>query len=90
MIALAGEIETSRTSDAVSLYRRVLPAIVAQTDNAAYAEAIKLVRKMGRLMKAHDQSRQFSDYLAELRAQFKAKRNFIKLLDGVGRASPEN
>lgn len=87
LIALAGKLENSRISDAVSLYRRVLPAIVGQTNNTAYAEAIKLVRKVGRLMKAHDQSRQFSDYLAELRVQFKAKRNFIKLLDGAGRPS---
>lgn len=90
LITLAGKLENSRPSDAVSLYRRVVPAIVGQTNNAAYAEAIKLVRKVGRLMKAQDHSRQFPDYLAELRVQFKAKRNFIKLLDGVGRASPEN
>ena len=56
----------------------------------SYAEAIKLLRKVGRLMKAQDQSRQFGDYLAELRVQFKPKRNFIKLLDELGRASLEN
>jgi hypothetical protein len=37
-------------------------------------------------MKAQNQSRQFGDYLAELRLQFKPKRNFIKLLDGVTRS----
>ena len=90
LIALAGKLESPRPRDAVSLYRRVAPAIVEQTNNTAYAEAIKLLRKVGRLMKAQDQSRQFGDYLAELRVQFKPKRNFIKLLDGVGRASLEN
>jgi len=90
LIALAGKLENSRAGDAVSLYRRVVPTIVGQTNNAAYAEAIRLIRKVARLMKAQDQSPQFSDYLAELRVQFKAKRNFIKLLDGVGRASLEN
>lgn len=90
LIALAGKLENSRAGDAVSLYRRVVPAIVGQTDNAAYAEAIRQIRKVARLMKAQDQSQQFSDYLAELRVQFKPKRNFIKLLDGVGRASLEN
>jgi hypothetical protein len=30
-----------------------------QTNNTAYAEAIKLVLKVARLMKAQDQSRQF-------------------------------
>lgn len=47
---------------------------------------IKLIRRMGNLMRNIDQSREFVDYLAELHAQFKPKRNFIKLLDGVARA----
>ena len=87
MIALAGKLESSRPDDTVSLYRRVVPPIVEQTNNAAYDEAIKLIRKVGGLMKAQSQSRQFSDYLAELRVQFKPKRNFIKLLDGVARSA---
>ena len=37
-------------------------------------------------MRNLDQSREFADYLAELHAQFKPKRNFIKLLDAVARA----
>lgn len=90
LIAMAGKLESSRAGDAVSLYRRVIPPIVGQTNNTAYAEAIKLIRKVARLMKAQDQMRQFSDYLAELHVAFKAKRNFIKLLDGMRRANPEN
>lgn len=35
-------------------------------------------------MNTQSQPRQFGDYLAELRAQFKPKRNFIKLLGGSG------
>jgi uncharacterized Zn finger protein len=88
LIALAGEMESSRPGDAISLYRRVVPPIVEETDNAAYAEATKLIRKVGGLMKAQNQSRQFGDYLAELRLRFKPKRNFIKLLDGVMRSIP--
>ncbi|MFH1603566.1 MAG: hypothetical protein ABIH03_06640, partial [Pseudomonadota bacterium] len=83
----ADRLESSRPDDAVSLYRRVVPPIVEQTGNAAYDEAIKLIRKVGGLMKAQDHSLQFSDYLAELRVQFKPKRNFIKLLDGVARSA---
>ncbi len=87
LIALAGKLESSRPDDAVSLYRRVVPPIVEQTSNTAYDEAIRLIRKVGGLMKAQSQSRQFGDYLAELRVQFKPKRNFIKLLDGVARST---
>jgi len=34
-------------------------------------------------MAAQNQSQEFADYLAALRRQFKPKRNFIKLLDGL-------
>ena len=87
LIALAGKLESSRPDGAISLYRRVVPPIVEQTSNAAYEEAIKLIRKVGGLMKAQNQSRPFGDYLAELRVQFKPKRNFIKLLDVVARSA---
>ena len=55
--------------------------------NAAYEEAIRLVRKSGGLMQALKQARQIGDYLSELRVQFKPKRNFIKLLEGVAHAT---
>ncbi len=87
LIALAGKLEPARPGDAISLYRRVIPSIVEQTNNAAYAEAITLIRRMGGLMKAQRQSAPFGDYLAELRVRYKPKRNFIKLLDGVMRSS---
>lgn len=87
LIALAGKLESSRPDGAINLYRRVVPPIVEQTNNTAYEEAIKLIRKVGGLMKAQNQSQQFGDYLAELRVQFKPKRNFIKLLDGVARSA---
>ncbi|WP_298158065.1 DUF6880 family protein [Ferrovum sp.] len=87
LIALAGKLESSRPDGAISLYRRVVPAIVEQTNNTAYEEAIRLIRKVGGLMKALNQLRSFGDYLTELRIQFKPKRNFIKLLDGVARSA---
>lgn len=86
LIELAGKLEAARPADAIALYRRVIPPIIGQTGNAAYADAIKLVRKVGNLMRNIDQSREFGDYLAELHAQFKLKRNFIELLGGVARA----
>ncbi len=87
LVALAGKLESARPEDAISLYRRVVTPIVEQTNNAAYEEAIKLIRKLGGLMKTLNQPRQFGDYLAELRVQFKPKRNFIKLLDDVARST---
>jgi tetratricopeptide (TPR) repeat protein len=85
LLDLAGKLERFRPRDAVSLYRRVVPSIVGQTNNNAYAEAIKVIRKAAKLMKSRDGARQLSDYLAELHVQFKAKRNFIRMLDGIAR-----
>lgn len=86
LITLAGKLEKDRADDAISLYRRVIPAIVDETKNSAYEEGVRLVRRVGDLMKAKDKLGAFGDYLAELRLQFKPKRNFIKLLDDVVRS----
>lgn len=76
-------LAASRAADAISLYRRVIPQIVEKTSNTAYEEAIRLIRKVGQLMSDLGQSGALADYLAALRLQYKPKRNFIKLLDGV-------
>jgi uncharacterized Zn finger protein len=85
LITLAGKLEKGRAADAISLYRHVIPAIVGATGNSAYEEGARLVRKIGNLLKQLNRSGEFGACLAELRVQFKAKRNFIKLLDGVER-----
>ncbi len=86
LITLAGKLEKDRADDAISLYRRVIPAIVEETKNSAYEEGVRLVRRVGDLMKTQKKLSQYGDYLAELRLQFKPKRNFIKLLDDVTRS----
>lgn len=83
LIQLAGKLETARADDALVLYRRVIPPIVEQTSNRAYAEAIELIRKMAAIMTAQKRPHELSDYLAELRLRYKPKRNFIKLLDDM-------
>jgi uncharacterized Zn finger protein len=83
MIELADKLAPARPNDAISLYQAVVPPIVEQTNNAAYEDATKLIRKIGVLLKALKQTATWGDYLAELRVRFKPKRNFIKLLDGV-------
>ena len=91
LIELAARLESARPGDAVGLYRRVVPPIVEQTNNRAYGDAIKLMRKIGMLMKRESPpehpSRQFDIYLGELRLQYKQKRNFIKLLDDLARSA---
>ncbi|NMM28686.1 MAG: hypothetical protein HHJ12_15670 [Glaciimonas sp.] len=83
IIALARALPAPRAADAISLYRRVIPNVVAQTNNAAYENAIKLIRSVGQLMTGLGQGGALAEYLTALRIQYKQKRNFIKLLDVV-------
>jgi uncharacterized Zn finger protein len=85
LLSLAAQLETARPADAATLYRRVIPNIVGQTGNRAYEQAVGLIRKVGELMGRLGQEKEFADYLAELRVVHKAKRNFIKLLEAMGR-----
>ena len=52
----------------------------------AYEEAIALVERI-RSLAGRGVEPSWNDYLEELRFRFKAKRNFMKLLAGLGGAS---
>jgi uncharacterized Zn finger protein len=85
LIELAAQLEPVRPDDALALYRRIIPTFIEQTNNTAYVEAIKLVRRVESILNDSERKRELADYLTELRARYKPKRNFIKLLDEVSR-----
>ena len=64
------------------IYKEMIAPILKQANNAAYAEAAKLLHKIRELMGRLDRVTEFDDYLAALRVEYKRKRNFIKLLEG--------
>ena len=80
-LKLAAAREVDHPGDAVPVYRRLIETAVAHTNNAAYDDAIKLVKKLKPLLARLGSPADFGQYLARLRAKYKAKRNFIKLLD---------
>lgn len=80
-LMLAATREEKYPGDAVAIYRRFIETAVGQTNNSAYEEAIKLVKKLKPLHVRLGTSADFVKYIALLRAKYKAKRNFIKLLD---------
>ena len=82
-ISLAKALSSTRAQDAIDLYRQLVPEIIRQTGNDAYASAINLVREVQKLMTRLGQVPELVAYLTELRVTFRPKRNFIKLLDGV-------
>lgn len=82
-LAVAGQLEASRPADALQVYREAIPKLVEQTNNTAYEHAVGLIRKAGGLMSALGQVDELVDYVAFLRVNYKAKRNFIKLLEAT-------
>ncbi len=80
-LKLAATREEGHPGDAVPIYRRLIETAIEQTNNSAYEEAIKLVKRLKPLLPRLDIPADFRQYIALLRAKYKAKRNFIKLLD---------
>lgn len=83
-LTLAAAREEKHPRDAVAVYRRFVGPTVEQTNNEAYAEAIRLLRRIEKLMRRLGEDKAFTDYLAGLRVEYKRKRNFIKLLNAIG------
>ena len=67
--------------DAIPLYFKLLPNAVNQgASNARYESAFRIVQSIGKLRKQQDRVAEFKQELARIRLEYKAKRNFIKLL----------
>jgi uncharacterized Zn finger protein len=82
MAWISGSAAHEHPQDAVAVYRRLVDRSVEQTNNRAYEEAIALVGKIRPLL-GKGVEPTWNDYLNELRFRFKAKRNFMKLLNGL-------
>jgi len=75
--------EKEHPADAVEVYRTQVEPIVQRTNNQAYIEAIRLIKKVGGLMKQLGQDKEFAEYVSSLRIKYGAKRSFIKLLNRI-------
>ncbi len=84
-LRVAATREQKHPNDAVPIYKEMIGPVLKQANNAAYGEAVKLLRKICELMGRLDRETEFEDYLAALRVEYKRKRNFIKLLEGIER-----
>ncbi|HNV56663.1 MAG TPA: SWIM zinc finger family protein [Smithellaceae bacterium] len=69
--------------DSVGIYRKFVGPMIEQTNNQAYEDAIQLIKKIQAIMNRLGKENIFSGYVTELRTKYKAKRNFIKLLDQI-------
>ncbi len=80
-LKLAEQREAAHPRDAVTVYRKLVPDLVNQTNNRAYAEATRLVTRIGKLQRSLGAKDEFASYIENLRDEFKRKRNFMGMLD---------
>jgi uncharacterized Zn finger protein len=55
-----------------------------QGNNQAYTQAAGLLHRVKQLMGQLDEDGEFRQYLAQVRVEYKRKRNFMKLLEKIG------
>lgn len=71
--------------DAIPLYFKLLPQAVSNgSSNSRYESAFRIVQSIGKLRTKQDRAADFKQELARIRLEYKAKRNFIKLLSTLG------
>jgi uncharacterized Zn finger protein len=80
-LRLAAKRETEHPEDAAPIYLKYAEAGVAATSNGRYEESVNLLVKAAAVMKRLDRSAEFVRHLEALRAKYKIKRNFIKLVE---------
>ncbi len=80
---LARAREPDHPADGADIYQRFIDDLVDRRNNPAYVEAAALVGRVKELMRRADQKGEFAAWLAELRTRHKAKRNFMRRIEGM-------
>lgn len=71
--------------EAIGLYHKLLPVTVDQgAGNARYEGAFEIVRVIQQLRLALGEAAVFAEELAQIKATYRAKRNFMRLLERLG------
>jgi uncharacterized Zn finger protein len=82
-LELAARREDEHPEDALAIYEKRIEPLIEQTNNAAYKAAYELLVRVRDLMRRLDRQAEFEEYLELLRAEYKRKRNFMKLLEQI-------
>jgi uncharacterized Zn finger protein len=81
---LAARREEDHPEDSLAIYQERIEPLVNRTNNKAYRKAYELLLKVRTLMRRLGREAEFEEYVELLRLEYKRKRNFMKLLDGMG------
>lgn len=79
-LSLARLREEDHPREAVEVYQCEVGYQVERTKNDAYREAIKLIRRIRKLMERMGEQKEFDPYVRSLRIEYKRKRNFMGML----------
>jgi uncharacterized Zn finger protein len=77
---LAEASEEQHPAEAIKAYARLVESAVARTNEQAYQEAGRLIKRIGAIRHRLGDADAQSAYVEDLARRHKAKRNFIKLL----------
>jgi uncharacterized Zn finger protein len=80
-LSLAERRQHTHPEDALPIYQQEIEPLIQQTNNTAYANAVSFLRKVHDLMVRLDRQTEFHALVDQLRRTYKAKRNFIALLN---------
>ncbi len=80
---LAKAREKAHPQDAIAIYQQRIDPIVNLAHNQAYDDAAELAGTIKALMNRTGQAEQFGEWMAEVRAKHKAKRNFTKRIEAI-------
>jgi len=83
LLTAANRFASTRPQEAINIYQKIVSSLIDKTKSSAYEEAIKLLKKVAKLMIALNEHQALIEYLNALRLQYKTKRNFITLLDDL-------
>jgi uncharacterized Zn finger protein len=75
--------EDDHPEDSLVIYQDRIEPLLNQTNNKAYRRAYELILKVRALMRRLDRQAEFDEYVELLCLEYKRKRNFMKLLDGM-------
>ena len=76
--------ETSHPADAVRIYRGQVAALLQDTGQQVYEEAVRHLEATRGLLRRSGREADFHSLIAEIRATQRRKRNLMKLLDQKG------
>lgn len=80
---LAEKREKRHPQDSIEVYQRSIESSIEDKTNRGYEDAVKLMKRVGRLMLELGQADGFRAYVAGVRSRHKPKRNLLRLIDSV-------